>query len=309
MDPPFCRSFRAGAAGACGLWPRSADSGAGVGFQDYDSYIRGAYAPPPAAPAAPAAPPAAFDPTAAAAAIDRAEARHPLPRRRCPAPARQCARRDQGRIGRDGAFQPTISDEQDFAAVAARETIESDAERIARNREQYVVVQPRDLPQRPARPGRTSWNMRWPPRMNRGVQLHRRSSFGARIRRRPASSSPLRTCAAEFLARGGPTGTGWGLTRWRRLCLRLGSASVPACGAVSCPRRIRRKAGRTSPTLVVIHYTAMASCAEARARLCDPVAEVSAHWLIDRDGTTRPWWTRRCAPGTPGRDSGAGRRM
>jgi N-acetylmuramoyl-L-alanine amidase len=38
------------------------------------------------------------------------------------------------------------------------------------------------------------------------------------------------------------------------------------------------------PQLVVIHFTAMASCAEARARLCDPLAEVSAHWLIDRDG-------------------------
>ncbi len=38
-------------------------------------------------------------------------------------------------------------------------------------------------------------------------------------------------------------------------------------------------------TLVVLHYTAMATCAEALARLCDPVAEVSAHYLIDTDGT------------------------
>lgn len=36
--------------------------------------------------------------------------------------------------------------------------------------------------------------------------------------------------------------------------------------------------------LVVIHYTGMASCAAARARLCDPAAEVSAHWLIAEDG-------------------------
>jgi N-acetylmuramoyl-L-alanine amidase len=36
---------------------------------------------------------------------------------------------------------------------------------------------------------------------------------------------------------------------------------------------------------VVLHYTAMPSCAEALARLCDPVAEVSAHYLIDTDGT------------------------
>ena len=41
-----------------------------------------------------------------------------------------------------------ISDEQDFDAVAGRETIESDAQRIARNRAQYVVVEPTALPQR-----------------------------------------------------------------------------------------------------------------------------------------------------------------
>lgn len=37
--------------------------------------------------------------------------------------------------------------------------------------------------------------------------------------------------------------------------------------------------------LVVLHYTAMATCAEAQARLCDPATEVSAHYLIDADGT------------------------
>jgi len=38
------------------------------------------------------------------------------------------------------------------------------------------------------------------------------------------------------------------------------------------------------PTLIVIHYTAMESCDAARDRLCDPTAEVSAHWLISRHG-------------------------
>jgi N-acetylmuramoyl-L-alanine amidase len=42
--------------------------------------------------------------------------------------------------------------------------------------------------------------------------------------------------------------------------------------------------GGARPDLVVIHYTAMASVAEARARLCDPAHEVSAHWLIAEDG-------------------------
>ena len=38
------------------------------------------------------------------------------------------------------------------------------------------------------------------------------------------------------------------------------------------------------PDMIVIHYTGMDSCAAARARLCDPAAEVSAHYLIDLDG-------------------------
>jgi N-acetylmuramoyl-L-alanine amidase len=41
--------------------------------------------------------------------------------------------------------------------------------------------------------------------------------------------------------------------------------------------------GGVSPSLIVLHYTAI-SCAAARARLCDPMAEVSAHWLISETG-------------------------
>lgn len=40
------------------------------------------------------------------------------------------------------------------------------------------------------------------------------------------------------------------------------------------------------PELIVIHYTGMADGPSARARLCDPLAEVSAHWLIHEDGLT-----------------------
>ncbi len=38
------------------------------------------------------------------------------------------------------------------------------------------------------------------------------------------------------------------------------------------------------PELVVIHYTAMKDCASAARALCDPEREVSAHYLIGRDG-------------------------
>ncbi len=49
------------------------------------------------------------------------------------------------------------------------------------------------------------------------------------------------------------------------------------------PNRGPRRGG-ARPVLVVLHCTAMASCAAARARLCDPAAEVSAHWLVDEAG-------------------------
>ncbi len=39
------------------------------------------------------------------------------------------------------------------------------------------------------------------------------------------------------------------------------------------------------PSLIVLHYTAMISAGAALERLCDPEAEVSAHYLIGRDGT------------------------
>ncbi len=42
--------------------------------------------------------------------------------------------------------------------------------------------------------------------------------------------------------------------------------------------------GGARPSLIVLHYTAMASCAEARARLCAPEHDVSAHWLISETG-------------------------
>ena len=42
------------------------------------------------------------------------------------------------------------------------------------------------------------------------------------------------------------------------------------------------------PELIVLHYTGMADGPSARARLCDPTAEVSAHWLIHENGLTEP---------------------
>lgn len=43
---------------------------------------------------------------------------------------------------------------------------------------------------------------------------------------------------------------------------------------------------RATPiSMIVLHYTGMATAAAAIARLCDPEAKVSAHYLVDEDGT------------------------
>jgi N-acetylmuramoyl-L-alanine amidase len=38
-------------------------------------------------------------------------------------------------------------------------------------------------------------------------------------------------------------------------------------------------------SMVVLHYTGMVSARDALERMCDPAAEVSAHYMIDEDGT------------------------
>lgn len=57
---------------------------------------------------------------------------------------------------------------------------------------------------------------------------------------------------------------------------------MPPPAALSPNFGERREGAR--PDLIVIHYTAMPSCAAARDRLCDPLAEVSAHYLVSETG-------------------------
>jgi N-acetylmuramoyl-L-alanine amidase len=49
------------------------------------------------------------------------------------------------------------------------------------------------------------------------------------------------------------------------------------------PNHDERPAG-AAIDILVLHYTGMKTAEEALARLCDPVARVSAHYTIDRDG-------------------------
>ncbi|MBT8417322.1 MAG: hypothetical protein KJO42_07760 [Silicimonas sp.] len=101
---------------------------------------------------------------------------------------------------------PDISDEQNFDAVATRETIESDAQRLVRQRDAFEVVQPEALP---SRPGDNAPNIvAYALSTNNlvGQQVHRRSGS-------VSNSSFQRACAKfttsdkaqeEFLNSGGP---------------------------------------------------------------------------------------------------------
>jgi len=207
------------AASAC--TPTGQEAGGGVGFQDYNSYIRGAAAaPPPVGPVVVPPPSGSFDPAAAAAAIDRADG---------VAPAGSLAGVQPVVIGDatpDVAFDPNrprggapagireesgemvhsntgISDEQDFDAVAGRETIESDRVRIEQNRSEYVVVQPTDLPQRSGNTGPSIVEFALATTHAPGVQLYKR-----RGNRDPAAACGKFTspdlAQEAFLAGGGP---------------------------------------------------------------------------------------------------------
>jgi hypothetical protein len=98
-----------------------------------------------------------------------------------------------------------ISDEQNFDAVAARESIASDAERIANNRAQYEVIAPTALPQRSGASGPGIVQFALSTTHAPGVQMYKRGGL--------FQKDPLVTCAKyaspdlaqeAMLANGGP---------------------------------------------------------------------------------------------------------
>lgn len=205
--------------------PTTTSPGAGVGFQDYNSYVRGAVPMSPAGGPVTVPPPGgAFDPAAAAAAIDRAQGvapvtaapmptvSTPLPTPVAPVLTDSSARPRGGapvgikeESGEMAHNNVGISDEQDFGAVSSRETIESDAERIARNRAEYVVVQPKDLPQRPGDTGPNIVEFALATTHAPGVQMFKRSGMGIRSADSACAkyASPDKA-QQDFLSKGGP---------------------------------------------------------------------------------------------------------
>jgi hypothetical protein len=183
--------------------PPVPDSGAGVGFNDYNSYQEQPYA----------QPPLGFDPNAAAAAIDRSQGIGvPLPATVAPVNTTDAnrARGDaptsiKSESGETDFVTSGVSDEQEFAAVSARETIESDKARIERNRATYTIDQPVAVPTRKGDAGPNIVEFALLTSHPVGTQMYKRSSI--------LLSNPDKACAKyaspdlaqeAFLAAGGP---------------------------------------------------------------------------------------------------------
>ncbi len=214
QSPKFLLALLALAACA----PTVPDSGSGVGFGNYSEYVRQREATAQAAgqplSAVPAQP--VFSTERVGEAIDNAAGGVTpatggaigetqiaattganRPRGNAPAGIRQ----EAGEM-RAGA---AMSDEQDFDAVSSRETIDSDAERLARQRAQYQVVAPTALPQRSGDAGPNIVQFALTTTHAPGTQLYKRGGLFQR--------DPLVTCAKYaspdlaqevFLSKGGP---------------------------------------------------------------------------------------------------------
>lgn len=197
--------------------PEVPDSARGVGFESYSDYMRrrdgqlaggGTFQPGPVI---------SPERTTTAPLPPMAGAAQPLPPvAAAPLPPVGAAPADRPRADTIAGVAPQtgeiarqtpggISDEQEFAAVAARETIESDAERRRRQREQYVVVEPTALPQRTGEQAPNIVQFALATTHAPGTKVYSRS--GLRLRSYEAACGPFSSAdlaQEEFLRRGGP---------------------------------------------------------------------------------------------------------
>lgn len=210
--------------GVAACQPTIPDSGAGVGFSDYEAYERArvsreaalrrsqsvfppgvvAAGPPAIAPVATPAQPVISGDALRAAGLPTASA--PVTTAPIGAPISAIPPATTTPPAPTGGGTTAISDEQDFGAVSGRQTIESDAERLARQRAAYEVVQPTAVPTRPGDTGPNIVAYALNTSNALGQRIYGRSSFNA-------DSKFLRACASytssdraqqDFLANGGP---------------------------------------------------------------------------------------------------------
>ena len=191
--------------------PEVPDSARGVGFESYSDYMRRRDGQ-----LAGTTQPMAGGPAISTETVTAAPIGAPLPMATAPAAAAPVTgaiigerprgdapagiKTESGEVAHSG-----ISDEQEFSAVASRETIQSDAERLRRQREQYVVVQPTALPQRSGESGPNIAQFAMSTSHAPGTKMYSRS--GIRFRSYESACGPFSSAdlaQIEFLNRGGP---------------------------------------------------------------------------------------------------------
>ncbi len=101
---------------------------------------------------------------------------------------------------------PSISDEQDFAAVSNRQSIESDAERLRAQREAYQVIQPTALPTRSGSEAPNIVEYAISTRNAVGQKIYRRNTIfaGDKYVKNCARYASSDLAQEDFLRSGGP---------------------------------------------------------------------------------------------------------
>ncbi len=208
---------------ACAPRVPESSAGAGVGFGEYSQYGQqreaqlssgGSFGAPPPVSAAPiGAMPVGGNPSTdlAAAGIGSAPMAAPMgaPMGGMDSDRRGGVQASPGNAAPvlAGANPATISDEQDFDAVAGRESIQSDAERRAEQAAAYQVIQPTALPQRAGDGGPNIVEYALSAPNVRGQEWYSRftlGGIGGRFERNCASYRSPDDAQRDFLARGGP---------------------------------------------------------------------------------------------------------
>lgn len=98
-----------------------------------------------------------------------------------------------------------LSDEQDFSAVTARETIETDKQRIEANKAQYQQIAPTALPERTDSEVSSVVDYAMNAQNKLGVSIYKRGSVSAEKAKAACARYPTDAAAQEaFLKAGGP---------------------------------------------------------------------------------------------------------
>ncbi|WP_368184425.1 hypothetical protein [Aestuariibius sp. HNIBRBA575] len=101
---------------------------------------------------------------------------------------------------------PNISDEQDFGAVSGRESIQSDADRLREQAEAYQLADVTSIPERSGAAGPNIVQYALQTSNAKGEVLYNRSSFSSQNRflRRCSEYQSPDAAQMDFLTRGGP---------------------------------------------------------------------------------------------------------